>query len=174
MSDWRSLAANFSVDLVGQPDDRLGTWGLAEAALNEITFSHRPPEKHVVEIGGVFGTLDARIREVLRMEDGGQQVMEVASFEGCGFLFGLLSTAPGGSVQAYPAADNCWLYLQGNVTGEQPSISLPIAHNPLRTVFALERDGKLVIKFAVYLKDFHNPVHLEASFVLEYRFRRTT
>ena len=148
-----SAAANFSVDLQGQVDTRPGTWGTADYAINEITFT--PPKGYRVRILRVYGDHIAWVRE----KD---------TKHSAGVLWGLQTTAPDGSTRVSYSADNCFAYLQQVVT------------TPTRAAFdidthvggLLEEDNILRSKQAVYLNDFSQPIHMEVTLVYVYQFEK--
>ena len=144
-------SANFSVDLLGDPDTRPGTWGTAGVARWHVTFF--PPAACLVEIHQVYGDLVAWPKG--KVEEG----------RFAGVLFGLQTTGPEGSERGDWMADNCFLYVQDAVSQE-----------PRRAAFSqrmrvrLLPDNKLAVTVAVWLNDTGREIHVEPTFVLGYRF----
>lgn len=148
-----SLSANFSTDLLGEPDHRPDTWGTAGVTLHRITF--RPPSGYRVRVLRVYG-------DFLIWPLG---IVEKGKFAGA--LWGLTTTGPDGSVRADWAADNTFLYVQV-ATGGEPARA-PVN---LKTEAGgmLESDHVLVSKMAVWLNDTGLKIHMEPSFTVVYRF----
>jgi hypothetical protein len=150
-----SAAANFSLDLQGDPDSRPGTWGSAGFHVFQIRFS--PPLGHRVRILRAYG-------DFLVWPKG-----QVASGKFAGALFALHNSGPEGSVRADWAADNTFLYIQVATSGE-----------PARAAFdydteaggLLAADHVLNVKVAVWLNDTGLEIHCEPTFTLVYRFER--
>lgn len=144
------LAANFTVDILGEVDTRPDTWGRAGYQVWPMTFTN-VPDGHRVHISYVSGDLVAWFRNPTDKKGGA--------------LFGLQSTAPEGSTHATPAADNCFVYIQTPVGNEGARAAID---NPV--TFTLEADNILYVKVASFLNETEQPMHLEPTFVLTYNY----
>ena len=150
-----SAATNFSVDLLGTPDNRPDTWGTAASSIKLITF--KPPKGYRVRILRVYGDLLA------------WPIGRVSEGKFAGVLFGLQTTAPEGSIRMDWGADNTLLYLQDATGGEVRRSSFD---HDVSVGGLLPPDNKLLVKMAVWLNDTGLPIHIEPSFVMVYRFEK--
>jgi len=150
-----SAATNFSVDILGEPDHRPGTWGRAGYHIFSMTF--RPPPDHRVRILRVYG--DFLIWPRGKPPEG--------TFAGA--LLGLQTTAPEGSVRVDYGADNTFFYIQTATHGEPARAAFDAV---VREGGLLERDHVLRVKVAVWLNDTELVIHCEPTFVVVYRFER--
>jgi hypothetical protein len=143
-------AANFAVDLEGEPDTRPHTWGKAAAHEWIMEFRNVPPGKRV-RITRVYGDFVA------------WPVGEVPPGTAAGVLFGLQTTEPDGSERVWPAADNTLVYIQHATKGE-------VARAPFdfRISGGALPDARMRVKVAVWLNDTGRRVHIEPTFVVEY------
>lgn len=150
-----SAAFNFAYDLVGTPDSRLGTWGLAGAQTSQVKF--KAPIGYRVRVLRVYGDLTWWPRGTPE-EDGSDKVIGKAA----GVLLGLSNTAPDGSelVEGGGASDNCFLYIQDASKGEAKRT--PFDYDT-RVGGLLEEDNTMNVKFAVWLNTLDRCVHAEPS-----------
>lgn len=148
-----SVAANFSADILGEPDTRKDTWGRAGVA--EWRMSFRPPAGHRVRILRAYGDFLCWPRG--RVDQG----------RCAGALFGLMTTAREGSERVWPAADNTMLYLQVATDGQPARAAYD---HDVSAGGLLEPDNTLVVRVAVWLNDTEREIHCEPSFVLVYRY----
>ncbi len=155
--------SNFSVDLRGDPDNRVATWGTAAAEAWTMTF--RPPEGHGVEIRGVAGDLVSWPTEM------GTTPATVPEGRFAGVLFGLGSSSSGhGSTKADFFDEHTFLYIQ-DVVDQSGSRTRFNQEYEACSVF-LNEDHKLIVKVAVWLNDTGRMIHMEPTFTLQYRFIR--
>ena len=156
------LATNCSVDLLGEQDNRQDTYGRAAYKVWPLRF--KPPDGQRVRINHVIGDLLALL------VPGAEPPLAGGS---SGVLVGLQTTAPEGSAHADLAADNTFLYRQGAITTAQPKAEIPFDFDfsvgPTGGGL-LEADGVLLVKVATFLNTIGVPIHLEATFVIEYDF----
>jgi hypothetical protein len=150
-----SAATNFTVDLLGSPDNRPDTWGTAGSVVKIIKF--KPPIGHRVRILKVYGDLLL------------WPIGRVGSGNFAGVLFGLQTTAPDGSIRMDLGADNTMLYIQDATGGEvrRSAFDYDVSIGGL-----LQPDNMLLVKMAVWLNNTGLPIHIEPSFVMVYRFEK--
>jgi len=139
------------MDLQGDPDTRPGTWGDAGAVYNRITFS--PPAGCRVRILRAMGDFLTCPRGI------------VPRGKFAGALWGLQTTAPDGS--AYADLANTMLYVQNATSGEPARAPIDFT---VKAGGLLQLDNVPVSKMAVWLNDRGLQLHVEASFVVVYRF----
>jgi hypothetical protein len=149
-----SVSTNHADDILGTPDTRPGTWGLAGYNVHTITF--HPPAGYRVRILRVYGNFQGWLRE----NPSGKAV---------GVLWGLQTTAKEGSDRVSPAADNTMLYVQ-DATNGQP-FRVPVDYN-VGTGGLLEADNILYSKVAVFMNETGQAVHLEPSFTIQFNFEK--
>lgn len=150
-----SVASNMVADLKGEPDMRLWTWGDTAYQVQPITF--RPPAGYRVRILRVYG-------DFLTWPHG-----KAPEGTAAGVLWGLQTSGPEGSAHADLAADNAMLYVQ-HATGGKPERA-PIDFD-VREGGLLEADNVLNSKLAVFLNETGLKIHMEASFVLVFKFEK--
>ena len=150
-----SAATNFTVDLLGSPDDRPDTWGTAGSTVKVIKF--KPPAGYRVRILRVYGDLLL------------WPIGQVPPGRFAGVLFGLQTTAPEGSVRMDWGADNTMLYLQDATSGE---VRRAAFDHDVSIGGLLQPDNMLFAKMAVWLNNTSLPIHIEPSFVMVYRFEK--
>lgn len=150
-----SAATNFTVDLLGSPDNRPDTWGTAGSIVKIIKF--KPPAGYRVRILKVYG--DLLLWPIGQVKPG--------TF--AGVLFGLQNTAPDGSIRMDLGADNTMLYIQDATGGEvrRSAFDYDVSIGGL-----LQPDNMLLVKMAVWLNNTGLPIHIEPSFVMVYRFEK--
>jgi hypothetical protein len=152
------LATNFSSDILGDLDDRQDTWGRAGYTLHRIKFT--PPVGHRVRITKVQGDFVAWPKRI-HPSDYKQGY--------AGALFGLVTTAPDGSVRADWAADNTMLYVQVATSGEAARAAF---EHDVSAGGLLEADHVLIVKMAAWLNTLEVPIHCEPSFTLVYHWEK--
>lgn len=145
-----TVATNHADDLAGSPDTRPDTWGLAAANEHVVVFV--PPEGCHVRILRVYGDVVAWPKEE---PEAGK----------AGVLWGLRTTASDGSRWSKQAADNTFLYYQFGTRGEIARISFDVQLNN-----RLGDDNTLISKVAAWLNTTGQPIHIEPSFVIVFRF----
>lgn len=150
-----SAATNFTVDLLGKPDNRPDTWGTADYSIKTIQFY--PPPGHRVRILRVYG--DMVFWPITPFPQG----------KFAGVLLGLQTTAPEGSARMDLGADNTMLYIQDATGGEarRSAFDYDVTIGGL-----LQPDHKLNVKMAVWLNNTGAYIHIEPSFVMVYRFEK--
>jgi len=149
-----AVSTNYAVDLEGLPDTRPGTWG--SAGVQDWKMPFHPPAGYRARILRVYGDWIAWTRSA---PPAGTR---------SGVLFGLQATTAAASKNADFASDGCMLFLQGATDG-----------SPFRAAFdqkvvngLLGPDNVLVVRAAVFLNDLGMPIHIEPSFVIEYRWEK--
>jgi len=153
-----STATNISADLYGAADTRPGTWGFTDYAINPITFV-APPAGYRVRVLRVYGNATAmpKLTTPAALPVGGYS----------GWLFGLQTTAPDGSIYADFAGDSAFVYLQGNI-GPIPEViefDFDVSAGGL-----LGTDNVMRIKTATFLNTLGVPIHIEPSFVIVFHY----
>jgi hypothetical protein len=158
----RQFATNFAADLYGPIDTRPATWGHADYHVWTIEMKNVPP-LHRVRVLRVFGDVVSYVRN--------------PSDKTAGTLFGLGTTAPDGNIgldgvqRCDFCALNTMLYVQDFVGptggGGQRGFDYNVADAGL-----LERDHKLLVKVAAWLNETNQPVHIEPTFNVVYRYER--
>jgi hypothetical protein len=159
-----SASTNFAVDILGTPDTRPGTWGDQGVAQNITQFN--PPSGYGTRILRVYGDFIAWPKGFVPTQYPATSPTEAYY---AGVLWGLTTTAPGGSTRMVPGADDCMIYLQQGVRLD-----------PVRAPFdsdvhlggLLQPDNKLVSTMAVWLNTLGIPLHLEATFVCCYQWEK--
>lgn len=151
-----SAGTNFTVDLLGKPDNRPDTWGTADYSIKTIQFT--PPPGHRVRILRVYG--DMVFWPITPFPHG----------KFAGVLLGLQTTAPEGSVRMDWGADNTMLYIQDATGGEARRSAFDY---DVKAGGLLQPDHKLLVKMAVWLNNTGSTIHIEPSFVMVYQFEKT-
>jgi len=160
-----STVINYPVDLVGKPDSRATTWGLADAATIPNKFNAPPGFR--VRVLRFDGNFMAWARGEFR---NGQHA---------GVSWGFKSTAPDGSVrllaipnQSAGGADNCFAYFQ-YAMGEDGAINQAVSLDT-HVGGLLASDGTLLGVLAVFLNDSKPAIdiHMELQGTLIYQFER--
>jgi hypothetical protein len=151
-----STALNFSVNLLGTPDTRPGTWGTADFAQNIATFS--PPAEHLVRILRVYG-------DFIGWPESGVP----PSGSSCEIGWGLKSTKPDGSARISVGYDNSFVWLQNVITSISPACRAAFDHD-VGTGGLLESDNKMVSQTFVALNTTGLTIHMEPTFVVVYQF----
>lgn len=149
-----SAATNHSDDLEGTADDRPGTWGKAGFSVHKYHFS--PPAGYRVRVLRVYGDLSVFTRK--------------PDYTKCaGALWGLGSTAPEGSTRMTFAADNTFVSVQDSICGGPRSRQFDY---DTQVGGLLGPDNVMTSKVAVWLSDVVGSVHLEPTFVVQFRYER--
>jgi hypothetical protein len=150
----RSAAANFSVDLKGEPDVRPSTWGTSGYVVWKVPLS--VPAGKRIRILRVYGDFLAWPKG--KAPDGTY----------AGALLSLHTSSPDKPVNTVSPylADNCFLYLQ-TATGGLPSRA-PFDDDV--SAGGLLTDGTLYVKVAVWLNNTGLEIHMEPTMVVVYRF----
>ena len=148
-------SGNFSDDIVGQQDNRPGTWGTAGVAWHEIKFA--PPAGCAVKVLSISGDLQAWVRGW--------------SYGKAGALVGLdrklwNGQNPWGSCTYCSEATP--FYRQVAVNGQDPQTTTFDRH--YKDGFLVGPDNRLGVKQAVYLNDTGQPVHVEFTWTMEFRW----
>jgi hypothetical protein len=151
-----SAATNHADDIIGTPDGRPATWGTTGYGVHAIQF--HPPAGYRTRILRVYGDFQGWLRK----NPSGNCV---------GVLWGLQTTAKEGSERVTPAADNTLTYVQDSICGTdgrkfRADFDYKIAAG------LLEPDNVLNSKVAVWLNETGEPVHMEPSFVVVYRYEK--
>ncbi len=147
-----SAAANFAVDILGQPDSRPGTWGTEGSYTFKLRF--KPPDGHRVRVLRAYG--DFLVWPKGKVEQGRY----------AGALMALHTGAPDGSQRCDLCADNHLLYIQTATSGQPARAPFDFKFN----AGLLGPDHTLYIKVAVWLNDTGLEIHCEPTFVAVYRF----
>lgn len=148
-----SVASNFATSIAGELDLRPYTWGTA--GYHEWPLVFYPPAGTRVRIVRLYGDL---IAWPLGLPPEGTFA---------GVLVGFMNTGPEGSQIAYPAADNCMLYLQVGVGREPARADFDVDVSPGGL---LREDNTLKVRLAVWLNTTGLPIHMETSFVAVFKF----
>jgi len=162
MSQPRQFATNFSADLFGPLDTRPDTWGHADYHVWTIEMKNVPP-LHRVRVLRVFGDVVSYVRQ--------------PSDKTAGTLFGLATTAPDGNIgmdgvqRCDYCALNTMLYVQDYVGPTGGGGKRPFDYT-VADAGLLERDHKLLVKVAAWLNETNQPVHIEPTFNVVYRYER--
>lgn len=145
-----SASANFSVDLLGEPDTRLNTWGTAGQSVWPVHFDI--PQMYRVRILRVYG-------DFLIWPRG-----EVPIGKYAGALFSLHTSTPEKPISEFTdlMVKNCFLYLQLATSG-QPQRA-PFDHR-VSSGGLLDKDNTLYVKVAVWLNDTGLELHMEPTWV---------
>lgn len=159
-----SAALNQAYDLIGTPDSRPYTWGLAGASSGNIQFV--PPAGYRTRILRVYGDLVFWPRGTPAI-DAGDKVIGNA----VGVLLGLSTTAPDGSskVKGAGASDNCFLYIQDASKGQERRAPFDF---DTHIGGLLESDNVMVVKVAVWLNSLGLAIHIEPTAVVVYQFEK--
>lgn len=156
----RQFAANFSADILGTPDTRPDTWGTAGYQAWTIQFKN-VPALHRVRIVRVFGDVISYVRD--------------KSNRTAGTLFGLATTAPDGNIgmDSIQRCDFCalntMLYVQDFV-GPHGGGGLRTFDNVVSAGGLLEPDHKLLVKVAAWLNETGQPIHIEPTINVVYKY----
>ena len=149
-----SSAANFSADLLGEPDTRPNTWGTAGYVVWKIHFNAPPAAR--VRILRVYG--DFVIWPKGKTPEGTT----------AGALFSLHTSAPESPISKVSEllVDNCFLYVQLATSGkaERAAFDNSVADGGL-----LGNDSTLYVKVAVWLNDTGVPIHMEPTWITVFR-----
>jgi len=153
-----STAANFSVDLQGDPDSRPSTWGTAGYIVWKVPFS--VPAGTRVRVLRIYG--DFLVFPKGKPPDGSH----------AGALLSLHTSSPDKPVSTVSdlLIDNCFLYLQTATGGNPERASFD---NQVSTGGLLD-DNTLYIKVAVWLNDTGLQIHMEPTMVIVYRLEEAT
>lgn len=158
----RQFATNFSADLYGPLDNRPDTWGHADYHVWTIQMKN-VPSQHRVRVLRVFGDVVSYVRQ--------------PSDKTAGTLFGLATTAPDGNIgldgvqRCDYCALNTMLYVQDYVGPTGGGGARPFDY-VVADAGLLERDNKLLVKVAAWLNETNQPVHIEPTFNVVYRYER--
>lgn len=150
------FSTNVPYDAEGQPDTRPGTWG--STAYNDLPIPFvGVPAGYRVRVLRVYGDFVAWAHG------------KIPHGTAAGTLFGLTSTSGGQSpfVGAGLGSKGCFLYLQAGVGAD-----------PVRAAFdfnvavggLLEADHMMLVRRAVWLNATGVSIHMEPSFVVEFRY----
>ncbi len=153
----RSTAANFSVDLRGDPDLRANTWGTTGYVVWKIPFS--VPAGTKVHLLRAYG--DFLIWPKGKPPEGTY----------AGALLSLHTSAPDkpvNSVSPY-LVDNCFLYIQAATGGKPARAAFDYDVSP----GGLLDNNTLYVKVAVWLNDTGLQIHMEPTMVIVYRLEAT-
>jgi len=139
--------------MLGSPDSRQGTWGMAGASTHNYTF--HPPVGYRVRILRVYGNLQGWMRD------------PGVPGKCAGVLWGLRSNGDDSSAMD-PASGNTMLYIQDATCGApfRDSVDVKIENG------LLAADNVLRSIVAVFLNETGQPIHIEPSFTVVYRFEQ--
>lgn len=140
---------------MGTPDSRPATWGTAGYSAHRIEF--HPPPGYRTRVMRVYGDFQGWLRK----NPGGNCA---------GVLWGLSTTQPEGSTRVTPAADNTFAYVQDAVC-EHRRFRVPVDYDT-HVGGLLGPDNVLISKVAVFMNETGEPVHMEPSLVIVYRFEK--
>ena len=147
---------NWAGDLRGTPDTRPTTWGEAGFVTADWQFEGVPAGMRV-RVLRVYGDWIAWNR------------LGAPAAAHAGMLWGLETSAPEApAAHLQNASAGCFLYLQGSVSGTgdfRAPFDVRVAEGGL-----LEADHVLRQKLAVFLNDTGQPVHMEATMTVVFRF----
>jgi hypothetical protein len=155
-----STAANFSIDLAGEPDTRPGTWGNTGFAQNIVTFS--PPAGHAVRVLAIYGDFIAFPRSDTP-----------PAGTSCEVGWGLKTTAPDGSKLVSTGYDNSFVWLQNVVTCEAPACRAGFNFDVQRGGL-LGSDNTMISQVFVALNTTGLTIHMEPTFTMVYQFETLT
>jgi hypothetical protein len=164
-----SASTNITADLYGVADTRPSTWGFTDVADNNIVFS--PPAGMRTRILRVYGNVYVMPKVVDPIAG---PFPNVHGFTG--MLWGLITTAPGGSSRANPVADSCMAFYQAAMGALDPvgfdfdfgiGEGVAPAHP---TMGLLEPDNILTSRLASFLNTLGTAIHCETEFVVIYQF----
>jgi hypothetical protein len=148
-----SAATNHADDILGTPDSRQGTWGMAGSYTHNYAF--HPPAGYRVRVLRVYGNF--------------QRWMRDPGLPGkcAGVLWGLRSNGDDSSPME-PASNNTMLYIQDATCGApfRDSVDVKIENG------LLAADNVLRSIVAVFLNETGEPIHLEPSFTVVYQFEQ--
>lgn len=163
-----SASTNITADLYGVPDTRPDTWGYTQSVDNALTFF--PPSGMRVRILRVYGNVYIMPKVV---DPSTGPYPDIHGYTG--MLWGLITTAPGGSARVDFGADSCMAFYQAAM-GQIPvgfdfdftiGDGVPVG---TPTMGLLEADNKLINRFASFLNTLQVPIHIESEFVFVYHF----
>lgn len=153
------VAGNYPRDLYGPQDTRVGTWGNADS--DELVIAFSPPPGEHTRVLRISGNVTASPS----LPAGGN--IETGS---AGFLVGFHRTDWNGSKLCNYCADGCPVYYQGVLSSRVDAAAVPF------DVQVGEEDGylpddRLVVKLASFLNTTGAPVHLEATYAIDFRWQ---
>lgn len=164
-----SASTNITADLYGVADTRPDTWGFTDFVDNRLTFS--PPAGMRTRILRCYGNVYIMPKVV---DPGVGPYPDPHGFTG--MLWGLITTAPGGSTRIDFGADGCMAFYQAAMNATSPvgfdfdfAIGEGVAPGS-QTMGLLETDNVLINRFATFLNTLQVPVHIESEFIMVYHF----
>lgn len=150
LANVHQAANNFSVDLTGDPDTRVATWGYAGVQTWRVQF--HPPAGYRVRVLRVFGDLVAWPRVM-------PGDAAVAEGKYAGVLLGLQTTAPDESEDCTPCASNTFLYRQLAIDARPGNMPFDVE---VSAGGLLGADNVAVVKVANWL-DTAGTIHVEPT-----------
>jgi hypothetical protein len=152
------FSTNVPYDSAGVPDTRPGTWGNAGVADTPIPFTN-VPEGYRVRVLRIYGDHIAWPHG--RIKPGTD----------AGVLFGIITPSATQSPYVGPGlgASGCFVYLQQGV-GESP-VRAPFDFN-VAAGGLLDPDNVMIVRNALFLNQTGASIHMEATFIVEFRYER--
>jgi len=152
------FSTNVPYDAQGTPDTRPGTWG--DAGYDDVAIPFvNVPAGYRVRVLRVYGDFVAWPHGRIRLGTD------------AGALFGILtpSAAQSPFVGAGLGSSGCFIYLQQGVGAEpvRAAFDFDVAAGGL-----LDADNTMLVRRAVFLNETGVSIHMEPTFVVEFRYER--